>query len=99
MNSNCYKKMAGTSAVFINANYAGAAPLERDGLLWTAEELHLDKQHLNAVQRMAPIANALALEGLEEYEPASHGDVRFVSSIGVDFIYSAGIKAWIQSLD
>ena len=38
-----YKKMAGTSAVFLSSEYDGASPVERDGMLWSAKELHLDE--------------------------------------------------------
>ncbi len=37
-----YKKMAGTSAVFLSANFEKASPVERDGVIWTSEELHLE---------------------------------------------------------
>ena len=43
MLASSYKKMAGTSAVFLSADYGGASPVERDGMVWSAEELHLDQ--------------------------------------------------------
>lgn len=33
--------MAGTSAIFIPADYASASPVERDGLVWTDTELSM----------------------------------------------------------
>jgi hypothetical protein len=90
-----YKKMAGTSAVFLQADYDHASPVERDGMIWSAEELHVSQ--LPSEQRVMPaMANALALESLEDYDPASPGDKRHVSSLGVDFIYVDAIKGWIQ---
>jgi hypothetical protein len=38
-----YKTMAGTSAVFLSADYDKAKPVERDGLIWSAAELHLEQ--------------------------------------------------------
>ncbi len=90
-----YKKMAGTSAVFLFADFAKASPVERDGMTWTAKELHLDKLP-QPRQKKAAMANALALEGLEEYDMPNNGDVRRVESIGVEFIYFDLIRGWIQ---
>jgi hypothetical protein len=70
-----YKKMAGTSAVFLSADYNGASPVERDGVFWSAEELHLNAP-LTARQDKPPMHNALALEGLEDYDAPEDGDVR-----------------------
>ena len=75
-----YKKMAGTSAVFLLESYDGQSPVERDGLVWQADELHLDELPDNLTPRDA-MANVLALEGLEDYNPASQGDVRKVDSV------------------
>lgn len=44
MRERFYKKMAGTSAVFIPANFNHASPVERDGLVWSDAELHLPQQ-------------------------------------------------------
>ena len=95
MSSPGYKKMAGTFAVFISADFAKASPVERDGMVWTAQELHLEKlpsQH----QIKTAVANVLALEGLEEYDMPKNGDVRRVESVGEEFIYFALIRGWIQ---
>jgi hypothetical protein len=32
-----YKKMAGTSAVFLREDYDGPSPVERDGMIWQAD--------------------------------------------------------------
>jgi hypothetical protein len=39
MKERIYKKMAGTSATFIPADFALASPEERDDLTWTDAEL------------------------------------------------------------
>ena len=90
-----YKKMAGTSAVFLSADFAKASPVERDGMIWTAEELYLDQLPHQRQQKPA-MANALALEGLEEYDIPSNGDIRRVESLGVEFIYFDLIRGWVQ---
>ncbi|MDB3898125.1 hypothetical protein N9329_01730 [Gammaproteobacteria bacterium] len=90
-----YKKMAGTSAVFLSADYNGASPVERDGVFWSAEELHLNAP-LTARQDKPPMHNALALEGLEDYDAPEDGDVRAVASIGSEFVYLNSIRAWVQ---
>jgi len=90
-----YKKMAGTSAVFLSADFAKASPVERDGMIWTAEELYLD-QFPHQRQQKPAMANALALEGLEEYDIPSNGDIRRVESLGVEFIYFDLIRGWVQ---
>lgn len=95
MVSETYKKMAGTAAVFIADNYNKASPVERDGLVWSAEELHL--ADLPSVQQIKPeLANVIALEGLEEYDPPQNGDVRTVTSMGLNFMYFEKIQGWIQ---
>jgi len=90
-----YKKLAGTSAVFIDANHQSASPVERDGMIWRSDELGIDQLALN-LRWKEPMASGLALEGLEDYEPASDGDARFVSSIGVAFAFVKDKQAWIQ---
>lgn len=93
-----YKKMAGTSAVFLSAVYDSASPVERDGLVWTADELHLNE--LPTERRpMPPLANALALEGLEDYDPAENGDVRRVESVGAEFVYFKRIQGWVHTAE
>ena len=95
MIASVFKKMAGTSAVFLSADFAKASPVERDGMIWTAEELHLEQLPLHRQQQSA-MANALALEGLEEYDPPNNGDIRRVESIDEDFIYFDLIRGWVQ---
>ncbi len=95
MTEPVYKKMAGTSAVFLFADFAKASPVERDGMIWTAKELHLEQLPRQRQQKSA-MANALALEGLEEYDMPNNGDIRRVESIGVEFIYFDLIRGWIQ---
>ncbi len=87
--------MAGTSAVFLSADFAKASPIERDGMIWTAKELHLEQLPYQRQQKSA-MANALALEGLEDYDIPNNGDVRKVESIGVEFIYFDLIRGWVQ---
>lgn len=129
-----YKKMAGTSAVFLSADFDNASPVERDGLEWGLEELHFNAlieqvlpddilatdlfsqdlpsenfwQQLNTIfqalilqakeqRRQKPsMATVLALEGLEEYDPPAHGDIRQVEALNAAFIYNVRIKGWIQ---
>ena len=90
-----YKKMAGTSAVFLSAEFDKAAPVERDGLEWTAAELHLDQ--LPARNQQKPtMPNVLALEGLEDYDMPQNGDVRKVESVNAEFVYFDRIHGWVQ---
>jgi hypothetical protein len=90
-----YKKMAGTSAVFLREDYDGPSPVERDGMIWQAEELHLDELP-SEFTPLDAMANVLALEGLEDYDPATHGDIRRVDSVGEYFIYLERIQGWVQ---
>jgi len=90
-----YKKMAGTSAVFLREDYDGPSPVERDGMIWQAEELHLDELP-DEFTSLDSMANALALEGLEDYDPATHGDMRRVDSVGEYFVYLERIRGWVQ---
>ena len=87
--------MAGTSAVFLSADFEKASPVERDGLIWSSEELHLDQLPKQRQQKLS-MANVLALEGLEDYEMPANGDVRWVESVGAEFIYFDLIHGWIQ---
>lgn len=95
MVASTYKKMAGTSAVFLIADHSKASPVERDGMSWSAEELHMEEL-TDKCQRKESMANALALEGLEEYEPPKNGDLRRVESIGAEFVYFDLIRGWVQ---
>ena len=93
--SSTYKKMAGTSAVFILASHQKATPVERDGMAWNAQELHLASLPTQR-QRKPSMANALALEGLEDYDKPSNGDLRHVESLALNFIYFERIQGWVQ---
>ncbi len=95
MIESTYKKMAGTSAVFLSSNFSSASPVERDGLTWSAEELHLEKLPLQT-QEKPSMPNVLALEGLEEYDKPNNGDIRRVESINAEFIYFELIRGWVQ---
>ncbi len=93
-----YKKLAGTSAVFVQADLDGPSPVERDGMTWSEAELHVD-QLPNQFTDKPDIASPLALEGLEDYDPPTHGDKRRVNSLNHAFIYNSAAKAWIQCTD
>ena len=95
MIEEAFKKMAGTSAVFLSVKYNGASPVERDGMIWSALELHLDQLSEDRVRKES-MPNALALEGLEDYDMPRNGDIRRVESVGVDFVYIELSHAWIQ---
>ena len=90
-----YKKMAGTSAVFVSAQYPHPSPVERDGMVWKGSELHADDLPRDRRYK-ASMSNALALEGLEDYDTPSNGDVRHVESMRINFIYIKKIHGWIQ---
>lgn len=92
-----YQKMAGTAAVFIAADYNHASPVEREGLNWSADELHLADLPKYRQQKPA-MATVLALEGLEDYDKPQAGDVREVASMGIDFVYSEKARAWVQDI-
>lgn len=93
--SQRFRKMAGTAAVFVFVDHHGPSPVERDGLVWTAQELHYDDA-LPLLRQRPAMANALALEGLEEYDQPQHGDVRYVESLGSAFVYWLPVRGWIQ---
>lgn len=93
-NQRYYKKVAGTSAVFLRANHVGASPIERDGLSWSAAELFA--QPLQVKARKPSLNSVLALEGLEEYDPPEDGDCRSVTSLNCDFVYVAKARAWVE---
>ncbi len=90
-----YKKMAGTSAVFVFADNSISSPVERDGLIWSAEELHLNEL-VQPGNEKPSMANALSLEGLEDYDPPEDGDIRRVESFGCAFAYLQRTHTWIQ---
>lgn len=94
MNHRTYKKMAGTSAIFIPVEFSSASPVERDGLVWTDIELNMPNNPM-PLQWQEPLASTLALEGLEEYAPPSPGDARYISNIGIAFVYVGETRAWV----
>jgi hypothetical protein len=98
MRERTYKKMAGTSAVFVLANFESASPVERDGLTWSDSELGMPSTH-QILQWKGTMDSSLALEGLEEYEPPTSGDARFVSKLGIAFVYVEKAKAWVALTD
>jgi len=98
MKQRLYKKMAGTSAVFIPADFASASPVERDGLVWTDAELAMPSSR-QALQWKPPLDSSLALEGLEEYEPPATGDARYINNLGISFVYIGKIRGWVALTD
>ena len=95
MLAQAFKKMAGTSAVFLSADFEKASPVEREGKIWTSEDLQLE--FLPKLRQQKPsMANVLALEGLEDYDMPENGDVRWVESIGAEFIYFDLVHGWVQ---
>ena len=64
-------------------------------MVWDSDELGLSGKEFK-LNWKPPLANALALEGLEDYEPAENGDTRFISSIGVAFAFFKPKGAWVQ---
>ena len=95
MSTQTFQKLAGTSAVFLDTDFAQASPVERNGIKWSAAELFLDTlpSQLNSKPDMATV---LALEGLEEYDAPGNGDVRRVTSVDTQFVYLERIKGWVQ---
>lgn len=94
MEERIYKKMAGTSAVFVPADLSGPSPIERDGLAWTATELSMPSSR-QALHWKPPIDSALALEGLEDYDPPAAGDARYVANLGIALVYIGKIRGWV----
>lgn len=90
-----YKKMAGTSAVFVSEHNEQASPVERDGMVWTASELGLGIKAV-ALNWKPMLDNSLVLEGLEDYDPPMQGDARYLSSQNLAFVYIEKVRAWIQ---
>jgi len=68
---------------------------QRPRMIWQAEELHLDELPGECTPLDA-MANVLALEGLEGYDPAAQGDIRRVESVGKYFVYLERIQGWVQ---
>lgn len=94
MSERIYKKMAGTAAVFIPADYSAASPMERDGPSWTADDLKIPSSSTLLTWKPA-IDSALALEGLEEYDPPAPGDARYVTKLGMALMYIGNTKSWV----
>ncbi len=74
-----YKKMAGTAAVFVLADQHANKPVERQGEIWSAQELHLDTTQA-ALTSKTSMARSIALEDMERYDQPRPGDVREVSA-------------------
>lgn len=90
-----YKKMAGTAAVFVFADQHANTPVERQGMVWSGDELHVNSIPAELTPKPAMATN-LALEGLESYDPPSHGDVRQVTALAAQFVYVEAIKGWVE---
>ena len=90
-----YKKMAGTAAVFVRADLDRPSPVERDGMVWTARELHLEELTDNRTLKES-MATVLALEGLEDYDPPRDGDMRKVEALDACFVFHKRVQAWLQ---
>lgn len=90
-----YKKMAGTAAVFVHADQHANTPVERQGMIWNDEELQMNSIP-DTLNRKPSIATNLALEGLESYDPPSHGDLRRVESLDAEFVYVKSIQGWVE---
>ena len=98
MKQRTFKKMAGTSAIFIPADFSHASPVERDGLSWTDAELSMPTSP-QSLQWKPPLESSLALEGLEEYDPPTSGDARYVNKLGIAFVYIEKIRGWVALTD
>ena len=98
MKQRIYKKMAGTSAIFIPADYASSSPVERDGMVWTDTELSMPASPQRLLWK-PPLMSTLALEGLEEYDPPSTDDARYVNNLGIAFVYIGKIRGWVALTD
>lgn len=98
MRQRSYKKMAGTSAIFIPADFNSASPVERDGMVWSDGELHMPEA-AQPLHWQPPMDSCLALEGLEEYNPPAAGDARYVNNLGMAFVYNGAIRGWVALTD
>lgn len=94
MKERIYKKIAGTSAIFIPADFASSSPVERDGLAWTDSELGMPTIP-QPLRWQPPLESTLALEGLEEYDPANDGDARYINNLGIALVYISKIRGWV----
>lgn len=98
MKQRIYKKMAGTSAIFIPADFAKSSPVERDGLVWTDEELGMPSTS-QSLRWKSPLESTLALEGLEEYDPPTMNDARYINNLGIALVYIGKIRGWVALTD
>lgn len=98
MKERIYKKMAGTSAIFIPADFSSSSPVERDGLAWTDAELSMPSAP-QPLHWQPPLESTLALEGLEEYNPANDGDARYINNLGIALVYIGKIRGWVALTD
>jgi hypothetical protein len=98
MNERQYKKMAGTAAVFVPADFPIPSPMERDGCIWSDAELSMPETS-QKLRWKQPIESALALEGLEEYDPPESGDARYVNKLGIALVYIGKIRGWVALTD
>lgn len=89
-----YKKMAGTSAVFIPDDFSTPSPVERDSLVWTDVELGMPAS-ARSLQWKPAMESSLALEGLEDYDSPCDGDARYVNNLGIAFVYIGKIRGWV----
>ncbi len=62
---------------------------------WSASELHVETVPDELCDK-PEMATSLALEGLESYEPACHGDTRVVTALNTTFVYIEPIKGWVE---
>ena len=91
-----YQKLAGTSAVFVLIDYPFQSPVNRDGPVWTGQELHIED--LPIERTIKPhVASPMVLEGLESYEAPSAGDFRVVDSMQCSFVYLERSRCWVQA--
>lgn len=98
MQQRTFKKMAGTSAVFVPADFSTPVPVERDGMVWTEGELSMPSTR-QGLQWKPPMESALALEGLEEYDPPADGDARYCNKLGIALVYIGKIRGWVALTD
>jgi len=65
--------MAGSAAVSLSADFEKASPVEGDGMIWSAKELHIENLP-KGLHRKPMMQTVLALEGLEECDKPENGD-------------------------
>ena len=67
-------------------------------MVWTDAELSMPSSPQTLLWK-PPLVSTLALEGLEEYDPPSTHDARYVNNIGMAFVYIAKIRGWVALTD